>query len=138
MKRPQSSDTRAFSATISHREEALGCFAMSFSMMFLLVAMIYIAALAPTQCNGIHPTWARSLRSHPMRVENSHYNLLRDAPGLYANYDFPSSGQHVDDTSIDMEVDHTWIEIPKASTTNGNAVFASSQYWYEAYDQPCK
>lgn len=36
-----------------------------------------------------------------------------------------------------METDLTWITIPSGNDTDGNGVFASSQYWYEAYDQPC-
>jgi hypothetical protein len=55
------------------------------------------------------------------------------APGLYASYDWPKPAG----TSPDMEVDHTWVTIPPGSSTDGNGVFASSQYWYESYGNPC-
>eukprot|EP01052_Picozoa_sp_SAG31_P059215 SAG31_NODE_18541_length_632_cov_1.362101_1_plen_170_part_10 len=63
---------------------------------------------------------------HPMRSDVG-------APGLYANYDWPQNGL----PSPDMEVDHVWTTIPDGSNNDGNGVFASSQYWYESYGQPC-
>eukprot|EP00663_Eupelagonemidae_sp_cell21sb_P007620 gene7620-64_t len=47
--------------------------------------------------------------------------------GLYTHYDW-ASGLPL---SSDMEVDHVWITIPDGKNTNGNGVFASSQFWYK-------
>ena len=69
---------------------------------------------------------AAALLPHPMRP-------AAGAPGLYCNYVWPSDAG----TSPDMEVEHTWTTIPKASSTDGNGVFASSQYWYESYGAAC-
>lgn len=30
-----------------------------------------------------------------------------------------------------------WVVIPKGTSSDGNGVFASSQYWYDSYDKPC-
>lgn len=48
-------------------------------------------------------------------------------PVAYVNYDFPSS-----DASESIEADHVWTTIPSGSETDGNGVFASSQFWLEA------
>lgn len=40
--------------------------------------------------------------------------------------------------SVSLSPSHSqWLVIPSGKDTDGNGVFASSQYWYEAYDQPC-
>lgn len=75
-----------------------------------------------------------ALAPHPMRS-------AADAPGLYCQYDWPKgaagSSSGSGSSSPDMEVHHTWVTIPKGSSTDGNGVFASSQYWFESYDMPC-
>ena len=53
------------------------------------------------------------------------------ASSLYASYDWPSGGA----ASPDMEVDVEWTTIPDGTNSDGNGVFASSQYWYESYGQ---
>ena len=50
---------------------------------------------------------AAALLPHPMRP-------AAGAPGLYCNYVWPSDAG----TSVDMEVEHTWTTIPKASSTD--------------------
>jgi len=55
--------------------------------------------------------------------------LAGNAPGCYANYKWPKNAP----TSADIEVDHVWTTIPAGGETDGNAAFASSQYWYESY-----
>ena len=69
---------------------------------------------------------AQGLAPHPLRAGGG-------APGLYASYDWPKPPG----TSPDMEVDITWVTIPKGTATDGNGVFSSSQYWYESYGGPC-
>mmetsp|Transcript_57614 Transcript_57614/g.166799 ORF Transcript_57614/g.166799 Transcript_57614/m.166799 type:complete len:703 (+) Transcript_57614:102-2210(+) len=57
------------------------------------------------------------------------YEIVRPnglGPGAYAKY---AMG---DKLAEDMEVDHIWIRMPEASETNGNAIFASTQYWFES------
>jgi hypothetical protein len=54
---------------------------------------------------------------------------IANAPGLYANYKWPKTTVK----SPDIEVDHVWTTIPASTDTDGNAAFASSQYWYESY-----
>ena len=52
---------------------------------------------------------------------------LAEAPGTYVNYQWdPNEAK----PSLDMEVDHVWSSIPAGSETDGNGVFASSQYWF--------
>lgn len=74
--------------------------------------------------------YAPPLQAHPMRPR-----VGSTAPGLYAQYKF--SGAAAQSPSTDMEVEHTWVTVPDGSATDGNGVFASSQYWYEAYGEPC-
>ena len=74
---------------------------------------------------------APSLAPHPTRPAGG-------APGTYASYDWPKPAAGAPKlTSIDMETEHTWVTIPKGSDSDGNGVFASSQYWYESYGGPC-
>lgn len=53
-----------------------------------------------------------------------------EAPGCYANYKWPKETKGF---SSDIQVDHVWTAIPKGTDKDGNAAFASSQYWYESY-----
>ena len=46
-------------------------------------------------------------------------------PGTYAHYTSPTN------VSDDVQVDHIWERIPSPSETDGNAVFASMQFWFE-------
>ena len=46
-------------------------------------------------------------------------------PGTYAHY---SSATNISD---DVQVDHIWEVIPSPSERDGNAVFASVQFWFE-------
>lgn len=47
-------------------------------------------------------------------------------PGLYVHYTFPPN-----EFSEDMEVDHIWHAIPTPDETRGNAIFASTQFFFE-------
>jgi hypothetical protein len=49
----------------------------------------------------------------------------RAGPGTYAHYQNygPDSSP-----SATMEMDHVWVDMPTPSETDGNAVFASTQY----------
>lgn len=55
---------------------------------------------------------------------------LSSAPVVYANYAWSASA-----SSDDMEVEHIWTTIPSDRETDGNGIFLSSQYWYEANDR---
>eukprot|EP01052_Picozoa_sp_SAG31_P029922 SAG31_NODE_3021_length_4780_cov_10.795770_4_plen_178_part_00 len=88
--------------------------------IFACVALVAAVQLAVSNATS------SVLAPHPMRS-------AAGAPGLYANYDWPKSSP----SSPDMEVDHVWTTIPSGSDSNGNGVFASSQYWYESYGQAC-
>ena len=50
---------------------------------------------------------------------------VRAGPGTYAHYQNygPDSSP-----SATMEMDHVWVDMPTPSETDGNAVFASTQY----------
>jgi len=80
---------------------------MALSILFLAAGC---ASAAP-------PLWP-----HPMR------DGANGAPGDYATYDFEQR-----EASPDMEVEIIWTTIPSDSDTDGNGVFASSQYWHESY-----
>ena len=47
------------------------------------------------------------------------------APGTYAHYALPTSS-----TASAMTMTHRWLVMPQASSTVGNAVFASTQFWH--------
>ena len=49
-------------------------------------------------------------------------------PGTYAHY----AGWNTTTPSNDMQVDHFWTILPNSTETDGNAVFASTQFWSEA------
>ena len=49
-------------------------------------------------------------------------------PGTYAHY----AGWNTTTPSNDMQVDHVWTILPNSTETDGNAVFASTQFWSEA------
>lgn len=89
------------------------------------------AAMTAGILGVVDPRASPYLPPHPMRARGG-------APGLYASYDWPKppAGKKFG-TSPDMEVDHTWVTIPAGSSSDGNGVFASSQYWYESYGAPC-
>ena len=52
-------------------------------------------------------------------------SLTTNGPGCYSHY---TSAAAVSD---DVQVDHIWSTIPKPSERDGNAIFASLQFWFE-------
>ena len=52
-------------------------------------------------------------------------SLTTNGPGCYSHYTSTAA------VSDDVQVDHIWSEIPKPSERDGNAIFASLQFWFE-------
>ena len=52
-------------------------------------------------------------------------SLTTNGPGCYSHYTSTAA------VSDDVQVDHIWSVIPKPSERDGNAVFASLQFWFE-------
>ena len=74
-------------------------------MMKLVVIMLMVATMVPTFVNA--------------------------GPGTYAHYEFGNLADG-NDISPDMEVSHVWVAMPTPFMKQGNAVFASTQYWTES------
>ena len=51
-------------------------------------------------------------------------------PGNYAHYTWPATPAGSSATS--MDVTHVWTTLPTSKDVVGNAVFASTQHWYQA------
>jgi len=58
---------------------------------------------------------------------SSPIHVLGGPPGTYVNYNGIPTG-----ASLDMQVDHLWVTMPTPDETQGNAVFASMQFWMQA------
>ena len=68
-----------------------------------------------------------------MRLLSAHLFLgaaaAANGPGSYAHYTWPSDAPK---TAQSMSMQHIWVVMPNATETHGNAVFASTQFWWEA------
>ena len=56
-------------------------------------------------------------------------SLAANGPGSYAHYTWPKDAPT---TATGMTQRHIWFTMPNATETHGNAVFTSTQFWWEA------